>query len=126
MEPVMSANDGQSSTWGNLLGTWSAFDALPNYTEPASQGASQELVAVSQNRSSGGTTGSGVKMKQSIVSIGQSHIAARGVTNGHTVPFPNWNNGDCRPCSIQKAAAFINVHPHLLRNSMGWSNCGGQ
>ena len=49
----------------NLLGTWAAFDALPCYTETPSQGASQELVAVSQNGASGGTTGNGSEMKQS-------------------------------------------------------------
>jgi len=43
----------------NLLGTWAAFDALPNYAEQASQGASQELVAVSQNGSSAVTTNGG-------------------------------------------------------------------
>ena len=33
----------------NLLGTWSAFDSLPNYGERASQIASQILVAAGQN-----------------------------------------------------------------------------
>jgi integrase len=65
----------------NLLGTWSAFDALPNYT--ASQGASQKLVAVSQNGSSGVTTGDGSKAEKDIVSTGESHIVALNVTSGH-------------------------------------------
>jgi len=78
----------------NLLGTWSAFDALPNYTATASQGASQELVAVSQNGSSGGTMGSGSEMKQSIVSTGESHIVALGVTSGHNVK--NGGSGGAR------------------------------
>ena len=69
----------------NLLGTWAAIDALPNYTETASQGASQKLVAVSQNGSAGGTMGSGSEMKQSVVSIGESHIVALDVTSGHNV-----------------------------------------
>ena len=69
----------------NLLGTWSAFDALASYTGTASQGASQELVAVSQNGSSGGTMGNGLEVKQSVVSIGQSHIVTLGGTSGHNV-----------------------------------------
>jgi len=69
----------------NLLGTWSAFDALPNYTGIASQGASQELVAVSQNGSSGGTVGSGVEMKKGVVGIGESHVVALHVTSGHNM-----------------------------------------
>jgi len=48
-------------------------------------GASQKLVAVSQNGSSGGTTGSGAEMKPSVVGIGQRHIVALGVTSGHSV-----------------------------------------
>jgi integrase len=67
----------------NLLSTWSAFDALPNYTETASQGASQELVAVSQNGSSGGTMGGGMKMDKAVVSIGESHKVTPLVISGH-------------------------------------------
>jgi hypothetical protein len=36
----------------NLLGTWSAFDSLPNYAERASQIASQIFVANGQSESS--------------------------------------------------------------------------
>ncbi len=39
----------------NLLGTWSAIDALPTYGEQPSQGASQNLGAGSQNTAPGGT-----------------------------------------------------------------------
>ena len=67
----------------NLLGTWSAFDALPNYTETASQGASQELVAAGQNVSLAVTTGSGAKAQQSVVRLGESHVVALRVTSGH-------------------------------------------
>jgi integrase len=67
----------------NLLGTWSAFDALPSYTETPSQGASQKLVAVGQNGSSAVTTGSGSEMEKAIASIGESHVVALGVTSGH-------------------------------------------
>ena len=68
----------------NLLGTWSAFDALPTYSEPASQGASQKLVAVSQNVSSGGTMGNGSGMKQSVENLNDSHVVALVVTSGHS------------------------------------------
>lgn len=67
----------------NLLGTWSAFDALPNYT--ASQGASQKLVAVSQNGSSAVTTGDGEGNEKAIVNAGERHIVVHHVTNGHNV-----------------------------------------
>jgi hypothetical protein len=89
----------------NLLGTWAAFDALPNYTETASQGASQELVAVSQNGSSGGTMGSGSEMKQSIVSIGQSHIVALGGTSAHNVE--NGGSGGARTRNLCRDRAAL-------------------
>jgi len=60
---VMRHSDGKLTdkiyTDENLLGIETAIDVLPTFTETASQGASQELVAVSQNGASGGTTGDG-------------------------------------------------------------------
>ncbi|MDE3066786.1 MAG: DUF3843 family protein [Verrucomicrobiota bacterium] len=50
----------------NLLGTWSAFDALPNFTERASQIASQILVANGQSESSAVTVNGGEKMKKAL------------------------------------------------------------
>ena len=89
----------------NLLGTWSAFDALPTYSEPASQGASQELVAVSQNGSLSVTMGDGSEMKKSIVSIGQSHIVALGVTSGHNVE--NGGSGGARTRNLCRDRAAL-------------------
>src|ERR1035441_3813041 len=50
----------------NLLGTWAAFDALPNYAEQASQGATQRLFAKGQNESTPVTTNGGVKTNKTI------------------------------------------------------------
>jgi integrase len=69
-------------THENLLGTWGAFDSLPNYTELASQGASQELVAAGQNVSLAVTTGGGSEVAKSLVNIGESHVVALPVTMG--------------------------------------------
>jgi len=69
----------------NLLGTWSAFDALPNYTEPASQRASQILVANGQNGSSAVTMNSGEEIGKNIVAIDESRVVTPLVTNGHNV-----------------------------------------
>jgi integrase len=69
----------------NLLGTWSAFDALPNYAERASQIASQILVANGQNESSAVTVNGGEKSEKSIVAIDESHAVTTLVTNGHNV-----------------------------------------
>jgi len=43
----------------NLLGTWSAFDQLPTYSEQASQTASQILVSNGQSESSSVATSGG-------------------------------------------------------------------
>ena len=87
----------------NLLGTWSAFDALPNYT--ASQGASQKLVAVSQNGSSGVTMGDGSKAEKSIVDIGKSHIVALDVTSGHNAG--NGGSGGARTRNLCRDRAAL-------------------
>jgi len=66
----------------NLLGTWSAFDHLPNYTEQASQGASQILVATGQNVSSPVTTSCGAEVVKTLVNQGVCHGLAQSVTTG--------------------------------------------
>jgi len=58
----------------NLLGTSSAIEAIPSYATQASQGASQELVAVGKNGSLGVTTGDGAETDKAIVNIGGSHV----------------------------------------------------
>ena len=71
----------------NLLGTWAAFDALPNYAERASQGASQRLFAKGQNESTPVTTNGGVKTNKTISIIDESIILTLPVTSGQ-------NHGD--------------------------------
>ncbi len=67
----------------NLLGTWSAIEALPSFSGGASQGASQKLVAVSQNESSGVTMSGRMKTEKPVVNIDESHHVTHGVTTGH-------------------------------------------
>lgn len=64
----------------NLLGTWSAIDALPNYDREASQGASQKLGTGGQNASEVGTTSNAMRDEESPANTGQSHIVAFSVT----------------------------------------------
>jgi integrase len=87
----------------NLLGTWSAFDGLPNYT--ASQGASQKLVAVGQNGSLAVTTCDGSEVDGNIANIGQSHIVALNVTNGHKVE--NGGSGGARTRNLCRDRAAL-------------------
>ena len=66
----------------NLLGTWGAFDHLPNYSEQASQGASQNLVAAGQNGTLPVTTGVAPKAMNSSVNPGDCHVLALPVMMG--------------------------------------------
>jgi integrase len=67
----------------NLLGTWAAFDALPNYTERASQIASQILGAKGQTESLPVSTNGENKADKSIASIEASHVLTLPVAVGH-------------------------------------------
>ncbi len=69
----------------NLLGTWAAFDSLPNYGEQASQIASQKLVAAGQNVSLPVTTSGGPEVAKSLANSGESHILALPVALGQNV-----------------------------------------
>jgi hypothetical protein len=95
---VMRHSDGKLTdkiyTDENLLGIETAIDVLPAFTEIPSQGASQKLVAVSQNGSLGVTTGDWSKAEKEIVDIGESHIVALNVTSGHNVE--NGGSGGAR------------------------------
>ena len=82
----------------NLLGTWSAFDSLPNYGERASQIASQILVAAGQNVSQPGTAGDGVEAAKTLVNTGESHVLTLPVTMGHAM--------EIRLCRDHGATAF--------------------
>ena len=84
---VMRHSDGKLTdkiyTDENLLGIETAIDVLPTFTETPSQGASQILVAGSQNGSSGGTMSCGVKIEKVLVNIGESHVLTLSVTSSH-------------------------------------------
>ena len=89
----------------NLLGTWSAFDALPNYTEAASQGASQILVANGQSESSAVTTNGGGKSNKTIATIDESHILTLPVTGSQNVE--NGGSGGARTRNLCRDRAAL-------------------
>ena len=66
----------------NLLGTWAAFDCLPNCGERASQGASQILGAGGQTVALAGTTGGGAEVGQTPIDMGDYHVLASCGTAG--------------------------------------------
>jgi integrase len=67
----------------NLLGTWAAFDSLPNYGEQASQIASQILGAKGLGVASAVATDAGAVARETVAIIGESHVLALPVTMGH-------------------------------------------
>ncbi len=89
----------------NLLGTWAAFDALSNYAEQASQGASHELVAVSQNGSSAVTTNGGGKSNKTIATIDERLAMTPLVTSGHN--YDNGGSGGARTRNLCRDRAAL-------------------
>ena len=89
----------------SLLGTWAAFDSLPNYSQPASQGASQKLVAVGQNVSLPDATGCGVNVNGSIVNIGQSHVLTLPVLSSQNME--NGGSGGARTRNLCRDRAAL-------------------
>src|ERR1017187_1140998 len=79
----------------NLLGTWAAFDTLPNYAERASQIASQILVANGQSESLPVTPSGGEQGEKRIENKGESHVLTLPVTMGHAMG--NGGSGGGRP-----------------------------
>ncbi len=67
----------------NLLGTWSAFDHLPNFSERASQIASQILGASGHLVSPAGTTSGGAEVNKTLANIDESHVLTLPGTTGH-------------------------------------------
>jgi len=71
----------------SLLATATAIDALPSFTEPPSQGASQIasqiLGAEGHGTSSAVTAGSGAKVVQTTANIGESHPVTQTGTESH-------------------------------------------
>ena len=89
----------------NLLGTWEAFDSLPNYGEQASQRASQELVASGQNGSLPVTNGGGVEKNETIVFAGESHLLTPYVPWGQKVE--NGGSGGARTRNLCRDRAAL-------------------
>ena len=89
----------------NLLGTWAAFDSLPNYGERASQIASQILGAGGQTVSSAVTTGGGEKEGKTLEIIGESHVVALNVTTGHN--DENGGSGGARTRNLCRDRAAL-------------------
>ena len=93
----------------NLLGTWAAFDALPNYAERASQGASQgasqRLFAKGQNESSPVTTNGGGKLDKTIATIEESPILTLLVTSSQN--YENGGSGGARTRNLCRDRAAL-------------------
>jgi hypothetical protein len=89
----------------NLLGIETAIDVLPTFTGTVSQGASQNVVAVSQNGSSGVTTGGGVESKKVLVNIGESHVLTPCVTSSHETR--NGGSGGARTRNLCRDRAAL-------------------
>ena len=89
----------------NLLGTWAAFDSLPNYGERASQIASQILGASGQAVALPVTTSSGPEVVKTLVNIGESHIVALPVTMGQIVG--NGGSGGARTRNLCRDRAAL-------------------
>jgi integrase len=67
----------------NLLGTWAAFDTLPNYAERASQIASQILGAAGHCVASPVAVNGDDKAQKTIAAIGGSHVLTLPDAMGH-------------------------------------------
>ena len=89
----------------NLLGTWTAFDSLPNFGELASQGASQILGASGHTVALGGTTSSGPEVAQTLVSQGLCHGLALPVTTGQNAG--NGGSGGARTRNLCRDRAAL-------------------
>jgi hypothetical protein len=115
---VMRHSDGKLTdkiyTDVNLLEIETAIDVLPTFTDLPSQGASQILVAGSQNGSSAVTAASGFKIQKSIVNIDASHVLTLSVTSGHD--NENGARGGSRTHNLQLRRLTlypIELHAHF-------------
>jgi integrase len=93
----------------NLLGTWSAIDALPSYgapaSEPASQIASQKLVAAGLQAASPVTAGCGEKIVELPANEGESHDLTPAVSQGHD--SENGGSGGARTRNLCRDRAAL-------------------
>jgi hypothetical protein len=89
----------------NLLGTWAAFDHLPNYSEQASQIASQVLVANGQKESLPVATAGGGKVQENPATTGGSHILTLPVTSSQNAV--NGGSGGARTRNLCRDRAAL-------------------
>jgi len=89
----------------NLLGTWAAFDSLPNFGERASQIASQILGASRQTVAQAVTTGGGVNGDRILANIGESHVLTLPGTTGHKMG--NGGSGGARTRNLCRDRAAL-------------------
>ena len=91
--------------FSNLSGTRAAFDSLPNFTERASQGASQILGASGQDVSSPVATGRGTERAKSLVNIDDYHGLALLDTTGQNAG--NGGSGGARTRNLCRDRAAL-------------------
>ena len=89
----------------NLLGTWAAFDSLPNYGEQASQGASQILGAGGHNVTLAVAMGGGVGGDETLAITGDSRTLALAVAPGHEIV--NGGSGGARTRNLCRDRAAL-------------------
>jgi len=89
----------------NLLGTWAAFDSLPNYGEQASQGASQILGARGHNVTLAVAMGGGVGGDETLAITAESRALALAVAQGHEIV--NGGSGGARTRNLCRDRAAL-------------------
>jgi Phage integrase family len=89
----------------NLLGTWAAFDTLPNYAERASQIASQILGAAGQSVASTVAVYGDDKAQKPIAIIGGSHVLTLPDATGHV--NENGGSGGARTRNLCRDRAAL-------------------
>jgi integrase len=119
---VMRHSDGKLTdkiyTDVNLLGIETAIDVLPTFTESPSQGASQILVAGSQNGSSAVTTASRVKAEKALVNIGESNLLTLCVTSGHKNENGARGGGRTHNLQLRRLTLYpIELHARIILKS---------
>jgi integrase-like protein len=89
----------------NLLGTWAAFDTLPNYAERASQIASQILGAEGQNVTLPVAVNDKNKSEKTIAIIDKSHVSTLADVMGHN--HGNGGSGGARTRNLCRDRAAL-------------------
>jgi hypothetical protein len=119
---VMRHSDGKLTdkiyTDVNLLGIETAIDVLPTFTETPSQGASQKLVAASQNESSAVTKDSRVETQKTLVNIGGSHVVTLSVTSSHKNENGARGGGRTHNLQLRRLTLYpIELHARRAQNT---------